>query len=1202
MSAPERVYIKMGGDERDLVRAAKKSDEALAQMVTRAEQVTKTTVEGAARERQAREQLLHGYRAQAQAAERGSAQQAAALQLVQREERKLGVETAENTRRMNLFGHSIDRSARGAIAGSGAFRSMGRSLVFASTAFLGAAGFTTVIRQSITAASDLHEQVNKSNVVFRDNAGVIRAWAKTTATSLGLADAEAIKFAGTFGNMLIPMGIAPRRAATMSVALVKLAADMASFNNIPVDVALEKIQSGLAGMPRPLREVGVFLDQTRIKAEALTSGLVKGNVDLGKVRDAETQVAIATANLAEAQKKYGEGSTQVASATVTLHKAQGALKDAVGGTIPPLTTAQKTMAAYQIIMKDTAIQHGDFARTSDGLANRLRILHAQVQELEASLGEALMPTVLEVIGGMTDWLGQTENQERVTKDLHLAVDAVTTTLDGLVGVVRTVDKVTGGFKQTMELLIGLSVASKLLKWAAAFDVLGASAGGGVGATGKVTRLHGALRGLAAMGAVTILIEVLLNKKAIDNIGNQLDGILNDAFSHIPGFKGSWLHGKLTDTGVFGNTGTAAQRPGAGAQSAQQGMPAQKASRAQQSLVATAEKVGVGSGITYVWGGASPQSGFDCSGYLQWVYAQHGIKIPHNTVAQFNDPNAIIVPSGQEQPGDGVYFETSGPGARPQHVGFYLGGGRFIEYFSKGKPAKYNTIAAKGGYMGARRWLKVQATTGGGDTGGTGAGAGAGAGTGLHVGATPKKATGVALVPLALTEGLERAKLTRTLDDDLAALEKINTYLTKRVKGEKDRKKRIELLKELVSVRGQIAGLHKRIKPAPTAAAVGDELSQLTGYISGLPDDLRADLAPKLAAVGKLFEKMVTAENRRNVMKELGKLKTEVIKQLQTFEDAAWASIRDTILKAYDEQVVNRVANNRAFISTQLTQAQAAKKADRARGQIATAGAAGLTPAMQTIKEKGDAVLDAWENVFAATAGSVASNTDEMQRAAGKLAEAQNQFEGISGDLTDAEQAYLAAYQALIEAKQTLGEGILDKWQKTTEQQAQLKRKSVEKQLTKVYADLRAGKITVTQAQQQLSDILASVGLTLADLGDALDNTDLQNALADLTSAIQSLTQLLGGGGGPSGPDPRATPAPGRPGGVQAPEVYPSQLVGGGGAQVAPIIVNVYASAGEVRMDGAPVGVITAPTVVTEIAKLGSVNGGTVPGWRGVVTP
>jgi len=77
------------------------------------------------------------------------------------------------------------------------------------------------------------------------------------------------------------------------------------------------------------------------------------------------------------------------------------------------------------------------------------------------------------------------------------------------------------------------------------------------------------------------------------------------------------------------------------------------------------------GVPYVWGGASPQTGFDCSGLTMWVYAQLGIHLDHFTGSQWNaGPH---VPRDQLQPGDLVFFE---PGIG--HVGLYIGNGLFIE--------------------------------------------------------------------------------------------------------------------------------------------------------------------------------------------------------------------------------------------------------------------------------------------------------------------------------------------------------------------------------------------------------------------------------------------------------------------------------------------------------------------------------------------
>jgi hypothetical protein len=81
------------------------------------------------------------------------------------------------------------------------------------------------------------------------------------------------------------------------------------------------------------------------------------------------------------------------------------------------------------------------------------------------------------------------------------------------------------------------------------------------------------------------------------------------------------------------------------------------------------------GIPYLWGGASPATGFDCSGLTMYVYAQLGIKLGHYTGFQFNEGRHVQ--PDQLQPGDLVFFNANSAGV-PQHEGMYVGEGEFIQ--------------------------------------------------------------------------------------------------------------------------------------------------------------------------------------------------------------------------------------------------------------------------------------------------------------------------------------------------------------------------------------------------------------------------------------------------------------------------------------------------------------------------------------------
>ena len=82
------------------------------------------------------------------------------------------------------------------------------------------------------------------------------------------------------------------------------------------------------------------------------------------------------------------------------------------------------------------------------------------------------------------------------------------------------------------------------------------------------------------------------------------------------------------------------------------------------------------GYNYVYGGASPSTGFDCSGFVYYIYGQLGYSLSRGATSQYNN-NGYVVAMEDLQPGDLVFFAHDGPENGISHVGMYIGDGQFI---------------------------------------------------------------------------------------------------------------------------------------------------------------------------------------------------------------------------------------------------------------------------------------------------------------------------------------------------------------------------------------------------------------------------------------------------------------------------------------------------------------------------------------------
>lgn len=176
----------------------------------------------------------------------------------------------------------------------------------------GITGAFNWLKEAVSAGGDITEINHIVESVFEeDMVDSVNTWAREAIDKFGIAEGAAKHYAGVLSSMFQASGIARDNAGKMSMNLVELAGDLSAFYNIDTETAYQKIKSGLAGMVRPLRDLGIDLSVASLQQYALTQGITKS--------------------------------------------------------VSAMTQAEKVMLRYNYLLEVTGQQQGDFKQTADKL-------------------------------------------------------------------------------------------------------------------------------------------------------------------------------------------------------------------------------------------------------------------------------------------------------------------------------------------------------------------------------------------------------------------------------------------------------------------------------------------------------------------------------------------------------------------------------------------------------------------------------------------------------------------------------------------------------------------------------------------------------------------------------------------------------------------------------------------------------------------
>lgn len=233
----------------------------------------------------------------------------------------------------SVFGKVISgwKSALGSVFSSG--RGSSNTLLSQIFGIASVAGLVSIGKQAIDTASDLLELDNVISVTFKESADDINDFADNVASRFGLTSNAAKEMAGSFGAILGASNITGEAQREMSKNLVALSGDLASFYNRSTDDMATKLQSALVGNADAVRELGVIMTETNLKAYALQSGITQDYDSLNEATKATLRYNYVLNQMKNAQGDFAATSYSWANQVRTLSNNFKQLLSILGGGI-----------------------------------------------------------------------------------------------------------------------------------------------------------------------------------------------------------------------------------------------------------------------------------------------------------------------------------------------------------------------------------------------------------------------------------------------------------------------------------------------------------------------------------------------------------------------------------------------------------------------------------------------------------------------------------------------------------------------------------------------------------------------------------------------------------------------------------------------------------------------------------------------------
>lgn len=218
-----------------------------------------------------------------------------------------------------------------------------KSALSSITRVAGAFAGIGLVKSIVGLGTAAAETASKFKAVFGPATDEMNKKVQELRQTIPSTTAEMQNALATFAQMAKAFGLNEEAANMFSVEMVKIAGDIASFNNLPIEEAFTKIRSAISGEFEPMKQLGIVINEARLEQEALNIGVSDGT-----------------------QK---------------------------------LSAAQKALAVQSILIRDMGDANGDAAATAASAANQIKFLQKDLKEMGTEIGVTVLPSLVK----LTEW-------------------------------------------------------------------------------------------------------------------------------------------------------------------------------------------------------------------------------------------------------------------------------------------------------------------------------------------------------------------------------------------------------------------------------------------------------------------------------------------------------------------------------------------------------------------------------------------------------------------------------------------------------------------------------------------------------------------------------------------------------------------------------------------------------------------------------